>query len=62
MVNLVEAAQASIPFQALDVTIEGVVRHPDTRTAAFTVVLNPRNLTGMRQRMGRARQIWLWRR
>jgi VWFA-related protein len=44
MVNLDEAAQASIPFQALDVTIEGVVRHPDTRTAAFTVVLNPRNI------------------
>ena len=44
MVSLAEAAQASIPFQALDLTIEDVVRHPDTRTAAFTVVLKHRNI------------------
>jgi VWFA-related protein len=44
MESLAEAAQASIPFQALDLTIEDVVRHPDTRTAAFTVVLKHRNI------------------
>jgi VWFA-related protein len=39
MVNLVEAARSTIPFQALNLTIEDVVRHPDTRTIGFTVLL-----------------------
>jgi hypothetical protein len=39
MVNLVEAARSTIPFQALHLTIEEVVRHPDTRTIDFTVLL-----------------------
>lgn len=41
MVNLVEAARSTIPFQALRVAIEDVVRHPDTRTLDFTVLLKP---------------------
>ena len=44
MVNLSEAAQSTIPFESLGVTIDNLVRHPDTRTAEFTVVLSPRNL------------------
>ncbi len=44
MASLAEAAQASIPFQALDVSIKDLVRHPDTRTAAFTVVVKHKNL------------------
>jgi VWFA-related protein len=43
MVNLVEAARSTIPFQALNLTIEDMVRHPDTRTIEFTVLLKPRN-------------------
>jgi VWFA-related protein len=43
MVNLVEAARSTIPFQALNLTIEGVVRHPDTRTIEFTVLMKSRN-------------------
>lgn len=45
MVNLVEAARSTIPFQALSLTIEGVVRHPDTRTIEFTVLLKSGNGT-----------------
>jgi hypothetical protein len=44
MVNIAEAARSTIPFESLGVTIENLVRHPDTRTAEFTVVLSPRNL------------------
>jgi hypothetical protein len=43
MVNLVEAARSTIPFQALNLTIEGVVRHPDTRTIEFTVLMKSKN-------------------
>jgi VWFA-related protein len=43
MVNLVEAARSTIPFQALNLTIESVVRHPDTRTIEFTVLMKSRN-------------------
>jgi VWFA-related protein len=44
MVNLSEAARSSIPFDGLGVTIEDLVRHPDTQTAQFTVRLTARNL------------------
>jgi VWFA-related protein len=44
MVNISEAARSTVPFESLGVTIEDLVRHPDTRTAGFTVVLSPRNL------------------
>jgi VWFA-related protein len=44
MASLAEAAQGTIPFHALDVSLKDLVRHPDTRTAAFTVVLQPRNI------------------
>jgi hypothetical protein len=43
MVNLVEAARSTIPFQALNLAIEDVVRHPDTRTLGFTVLMKPEN-------------------
>jgi hypothetical protein len=44
MVDISEAARSTIPFESLGVTIDNLVRHPDTRTAEFTVVLSPRNL------------------
>ena len=44
IVNLVEAAQSTIPFNTLRVQIEGIVRHPDTRTADITIQLGDRNL------------------
>jgi len=44
MVDLSDAARSTIPFESLGVTIDNLVRHPDTRTAEFTVVLSPRNL------------------
>ena len=44
MVDLSHAARSDVPFTALDVKIAAVVRHPDSRTAELTVVLNGRNL------------------
>ena len=44
MVDISQAARSTVPFSALDVKIASVVRHPDTRTAELTVVLNGRNL------------------
>jgi VWFA-related protein len=45
MINLVQAVQSTIPFNALNVGLSGIVRHPDTRTAGFTVQLKSDNLT-----------------
>ena len=44
LVNLSEAARSSIPFESLWITIEHLVRHPDTGTAEFTILLGPRNV------------------
>ena len=44
MVDLSHAARSDVPFTALDVKIAAVVRHPDSRTAELTVVVNGRNL------------------
>jgi len=41
---LVEGAESTIPFAALDLKIAGVVRHPDTRTADLTVQLKTKNV------------------
>ncbi len=43
--KLVEATVSTIPFTALDVYLSDVVRHSDTRSAGFTVMLAPKNLT-----------------
>jgi hypothetical protein len=43
--NLADAAQSSIPFNALDVSLSDVVRHPDSGTAEFTVQLKSKNVT-----------------
>jgi VWFA-related protein len=45
MMKLAEAAQSTIPFAALDVRLANVIRHPDTRTAEFTVQLKSKNLS-----------------
>ncbi len=44
MVDLSHAARSDVLFTALDVKIAAVVRHPDSRTAELTVVVNGRNL------------------
>jgi VWFA-related protein len=44
IVNIVEAARSTVPFKALNLTIESLVRHPDTGTIQFKVVLTTRNL------------------
>jgi len=44
MMNLVEAARSTVPYTALDVSLSGIVRHPDTRSAGFTVQLKLDNL------------------
>lgn len=44
MANIAEAVRSSIPLRALELTIEDMVRHPDTGTVDFTVVLKARNL------------------
>jgi len=45
MVDLAEAAQSTIPFNALDISLSGIVRHPDTRSAEFVVQLKSKNVT-----------------
>jgi VWFA-related protein len=52
LTNIYEAAQSTIPFTALDMTIEGTVRHPDTDSVAFTVVLKSRNINWQPQENG----------
>jgi VWFA-related protein len=44
MIKLSDAVQAAIPFNSLSVSLTSIVRHPDSRTAEFTVNLNSRNL------------------
>jgi hypothetical protein len=45
MIKLAEAVQSTIPFDSLNLSLSGVVRHPDTQTAEFTVEVKSRNLT-----------------
>ncbi len=42
--SLAEAAHSTIPYKALDLSLTGVVRHPDARTAEFTVQLGLKGL------------------
>lgn len=44
MIKLAEAVQSTIPFDSLNLSLSGVVRHPDSRTADFTVEVKSRNL------------------
>lgn len=45
MIKLAESVQSTIPFDSLGVGLSGVVGHPDTRTAEFTVELKSKGLT-----------------
>ncbi len=45
MVNIAEAVQSTIPFNALDVRLSDVLRHPDTKTAEFSVSLSSKNVS-----------------
>jgi hypothetical protein len=42
--KLAEAVQSTIPFNALDVTLSDVVRHPDSQTVEFTAQLKSKSL------------------
>ena len=54
MIDISQAARSSVPFTALDVKVAGVVRHPDTRTAELTVVVNGKNLNWQPNDNGRS--------
>lgn len=57
MMNLAEAARSTVPYTALDLSLSGVVRHPDTRSAEFTVQLKLNNLDCCRPTMEGALRI-----
>lgn len=44
MVNIADAVQSTIPFDALGLQLSRVVRHPDAQTVDFTVNLASKNL------------------
>jgi VWFA-related protein len=44
MYKLAEAVGSTVPFNALDVSLTGVVRHPDSQTVEFTVQLKSKNV------------------
>ncbi len=44
MSDLADAAQSTVPFTALNLKVSGIVRHPDTQSAEFAVLLKGRNL------------------
>jgi hypothetical protein len=44
MIGVAEAVLSTHPSNALDLTVSGVVRHPDTNTAEFTVQLKSKGL------------------
>jgi VWFA-related protein len=44
MIKLAEAVQSTIPFDSLNLSLSDVVRHPDSRTADFTVEVKSKNL------------------
>jgi hypothetical protein len=52
MLTIAEAIQSTIPFASLDVSVSGVVRHPDTGSADFTVRLKGKNLEWMPAEQG----------
>jgi VWFA-related protein len=54
MIDISQAARSSVPFTALDVKVAGVVRHPDSRTAELTVVINGKNLNWQPNDNGRS--------
>jgi VWFA-related protein len=44
MRSIASAARATVPFTALALRVDGVVRHPDTQTAEITVQMDPKEL------------------
>jgi len=44
MIDIAEAVRSTIPFPALALTIEGLVRHPDTGRIEFTILLKSKNI------------------
>ncbi len=45
IMKLEMAVRATAPFDALDVSLSGVERHPDSQTVEFTVQLKSKNLS-----------------
>lgn len=48
MIKIAEAVRSTIPFNALNVSLSNVLRHPDARTAEFTVQLKSKNINFLR--------------
>lgn len=44
IIDVSDAAQATIPFEGLAVKFDSVVRHPDSRTLQFTVLVKSKNI------------------
>lgn len=44
MIDIAEAVRSTVPFSALRLRVEDVVRHPDTGTLEYTVVLRSKHL------------------
>ncbi len=49
-----EAARSTIPLESLDVSIEYILRHPDSGTVEFAVAVSPRNLDWQRADDGKS--------
>jgi hypothetical protein len=45
MIKIADAVESTIPFDAFDVSLSDVVRHPHSQTAEFTVQLKSKNLS-----------------
>jgi VWFA-related protein len=43
-INLAEAARSTIPFDALDLKVSGMVRHPEAHTADITLLLQSKGI------------------
>jgi VWFA-related protein len=54
LAEVVEAARSTIPFDALQVAMDKVVRHPDTQSAEFIVTVQPKDLAWHSREDGRS--------
>jgi hypothetical protein len=43
-INLAEAARSTIPLEALDMEVSGIVRHPEAHTAEITLLLRSKGI------------------
>ena len=60
LAGIAEAVRSTLPFPGLALSVEDLVRHPDTGRVEFTVVLKPGKSPGGPRTMERARSICCW--